>query len=131
MLPKIARITAPADFSRVTKSGIRASTESFVAYLYIQPASKDIDERESQRRAGLIVGKSAGGSVQRHRLSRKLRHLIAPELTKFPAGSLLVIRALTQKSESAGGKSVESHVEKLFSDLIRKSQRFTEKVESV
>lgn len=121
MLPKNARITTPADFSRVTKSGIRATTESFVGYLYIQPAPKN-----TQSRAGLIVGKSAGGSVQRHRLSRKLRHLIAPELSKFPEGSLLVIRALAQKNDVA---SVESQTAKLFSDLLRKSEKFTKKAD--
>ncbi len=119
MLPKNARITTPADFSRVTKSGIRSTTESFVGYLYIQPAPSD-----PQSRAGLIVGKSAGGSVQRHRLSRQLRHLIAPELSKFPQGSLLVIRALAQKNETA---SVENQITKLFSDLLRKSEKFTKK----
>ena len=121
MLPKNARITTPADFSRVTKSGIRATTESFVGYLYIQPAPKD-----PQSRAGLIVGKSAGGSVQRHRLSRKLRHLIAPELSKFPEGSLLVIRALAQKSDAT---PTENQIAKLFTDLLRKSEKFTKKVE--
>ena len=119
MLPKNARITTPADFSRVTKSGIRSTTESFVGYLYIQPTPTD-----PQSRAGLIVGKSAGGSVQRHRLSRQLRHLIAPELSKFPDGSLLVIRALAQKNEAA---SVENQITKLFSDLLRKSEKFTKK----
>lgn len=122
MLPKYARITTPADFSRVTKSGIRATTESFVAYLFIQSAPND-----PQPRAGLIVGKSAGGSVQRHRLSRKLRHLIAADLDKFPEGSLLVIRALSQKSEAKGGISVDSQIEKLFADLIRKSEKFKNK----
>ena len=121
MLPKNARITTPADFSRVTKSGIRATAESFVGYLYIQPAPKD-----PQSRAGLIVGKSAGGSVQRHRLSRKLRHLIAPELSKFPEGSLLVIRALAQKSDAT---PTENQIAKLFTDLLRKSEKFTKKVE--
>jgi ribonuclease P protein component len=121
VLPKNARITTPADFSRTTKSGIKATTESFVGYLYIQPAPKD-----PQSRAGLIVGKSAGGSVQRHRLSRKLRHLIAPELSKFPEGSLLVIRALAQKSDAA---STENQITKLFSDLLRKSEKVTKKAE--
>jgi ribonuclease P protein component len=121
VLPKNARITTPADFSRVTKSGIRATTESFVGYLYIQSAPK-----EPQSRAGLIVGKSAGGSVQRHRLSRKLRHLIAPELSKFPEGSLLVIRALAQKGDAV---LVESQIAKLFSDLLRKSEKFTKRAE--
>jgi ribonuclease P protein component len=119
VLPKNARITTPVDFSRVTKSGIRSTTESFVGYLYIQP-----DPTDPQSRAGLIVGKSAGGSVQRHRLSRQLRHLIAPELSKFPDGSLLVIRALAQKNEAT---SVENQITKLFSDLLRKSEKFTKK----
>lgn len=119
MLPKNARITTPADFSRVTKSGIRSTTESFVGYLYIQPASSD-----SQSRAGLIVGKSAGGSVQRHRLSRQLRHLIASELSKFPEGSLLVIRALAQKKEAP---ATPDQISELFSDLLRKSEKFTKK----
>jgi ribonuclease P protein component len=125
VLPKYARITTPADFSRVTKSRIRATTESFVGYLYIQPAPKD-----PQSRAGLIVGKSAGGSVQRHRLSRQLRHLIAPALDKFPEGSLLVIRALTQKGDEKNSKSVENQIEKLFSDLIRKSEKFKNKADA-
>lgn len=129
MLPKFARITTPADFSRVTKSGMRATTESFVAYLYIQPALTT-----AQPRAGLIVGKSVGGSVQRHRLSRQLRHAIAPELMRFPQGSMLVIRALkektkSEKTESVGRKSVESQIEKLFLELLRKSEKFTRKVE--
>lgn len=119
MLPKNARITTPSDFSRVTKSGIRSTTESFVGYLYIQPAPND-----PQSRAGLIVGKSAGGSVQRHRLSRQLRHLIAPKLSKFPEGSLLVIRALAQKNEAP---SIEDQISKLFTDLLRKSEKFTKK----
>jgi ribonuclease P protein component len=121
VLPKNARLTTPADFARATKSGIRSSTESFVGYLYIQPAPK-----EPQPRAGLIVGKSAGGSVARHRLSRKLRHLIAPELSKFPKGSLLVIRALAQKN---GVTSVENQTTQLFSELLRKSERIMKKAE--
>jgi ribonuclease P protein component len=124
VLPKNARITAPADFSRATKSGIRFTTDSFVGYLYIQPTATDL-----QPRAGLIVGKSAGGSVQRHRLSRKLRHLIAPKLNQLPAGSLLVIRALSQKDEKSGGESVENQIEKLITNLIRKSAKFSGKVE--
>lgn len=125
MLPKNARVTTPADFSRVTKSGIRATTESFVGYLYIHPVTL-----HSQPRAGLIVGKSAGGSVQRHRLSRKLRHLIAEKIHRLPAGSLLVIRALSQKDEGAQKESVENQIENLISNLIRKSEKLSRKVES-
>jgi ribonuclease P protein component len=65
------------------------STKNFVGYLYITPAS------DNPAQAGLIVGKSVGGSVKRHRLSRQIRHAIAPHLVNLPAGSLYVIRAIS------------------------------------
>jgi ribonuclease P protein component len=45
-------------------------------------------------RAGLVVSKAVGGSVVRHRVSRRLRHLLAPRLGELPAGAMLVVRAL-------------------------------------
>lgn len=44
-------------------------------------------------RAGFVVGKVAGNSVERHRLIRQLRHLIAAELGAMPLGTELVVRA--------------------------------------
>ena len=43
---------------------------------------------------GLIVNKSVGGSVSRHRVSRQLRHLISAHIPTIPSGSKLVIRVL-------------------------------------
>lgn len=45
-------------------------------------------------RAGFVVSKAVGGSVVRHRVSRRLRHLVAARLGSLPRGSLLVVRAL-------------------------------------
>ena len=45
-------------------------------------------------RAGLVVSKAVGGSVVRHRVSRRLRHLLVPRVGELPAGTMLVIRAL-------------------------------------
>jgi len=58
----------------------------------------------STPRAGLVVSKAVGGSVVRHRVSRRLRHLLVPRLPTLPAGSLLVIRALPP---AASASSVE------------------------
>lgn len=44
-------------------------------------------------RAGFVVGKVAGNSVQRHRLIRQLRHLVVAELAAMPMGTELVVRA--------------------------------------
>ncbi len=45
-------------------------------------------------RAGFVVGKVVGNSVQRHRVVRQLRHLTAAQLSALPAGTDLVVRAL-------------------------------------
>lgn len=45
-------------------------------------------------RAGFIVSKAVGNSVVRHRVARRLRHLVAERRGTLPPGSALVIRAL-------------------------------------
>lgn len=55
-------------------------------------------------RAGLVVSKAVGGSVVRHRVSRRLRHLLAPKLGELPVGAMLVVRALPP---AAGATSTE------------------------
>ena len=40
------------------------------------------------------MSKAVGGSVVRHAVTRRLRHLVAPRLHRLPAGSTLVVRAL-------------------------------------
>ena len=44
--------------------------------------------------AGFVVSKAVGGSVVRHRVTRRLRHLVAPRLADLPATARLVVRAL-------------------------------------
>ena len=113
MLPRNARLTSPSDFTRTTKSGIRVTTHNFVGYLHVNAAEN------SQPRAGLIVGKSVGGSVHRHRLSRQIRHSIAPLMAELPQGSLLVIRALKDN------KNVTAEITELITQLIIRSQKFS------
>ena len=65
MLAQSARLTASSDFARATKSGVRVTTEHFVGYLYISPVTNN-----DSAKCGLIINKSVGGSVARHRLDR-------------------------------------------------------------
>jgi ribonuclease P protein component len=51
-------------------------------------------------RAGLVVSKAVGGSVVRHRVSRRLRHLLRPRLEELPAGAMVVVRALPPAAEA-------------------------------
>jgi ribonuclease P protein component len=49
---------------------------------------------ERSARVGFVVSKAVGNSVVRHRVTRRLRHLMADRIGTLPAGSALVIRAL-------------------------------------
>ena len=114
MLPKNARLTVSADFARATKSGTRVTTENFVGYLYISPVTNN-----DHPKCGLIVNKGVGGSVTRHALARKVRHAVAPQLSKLPTGSLLVIRALAKNNTEV----VSVEVEKLVNKLLDRTSR--------
>ena len=45
-------------------------------------------------RVGFVVSRAVGGSVQRNRVTRRLRHLCREVVGDLPSGSLLVVRAL-------------------------------------
>jgi len=114
VLAKSARLTDNSDFARATKSGLRATTDHFVGYLYLP-----ISTNQTPAKAGLIINKSIGGSVARHRLARKVRHALAPIVSMLPTGSLLVIRALKQE----GDKNVGPEISQLLEKLIVKSKK--------
>lgn len=121
MLPKSARLTTPSDFARATKSGFRSSTQLFVGYLFLQP-----NTNPSGSKVGFIIGKSVGGSVQRHSLARKLRHLLAPEISNLPRSSLLVFRALTGAGK-ADKNQIALEVANIIKDLNRKAEKLKSK----
>ncbi len=117
MLPRNARLTSPSDFAKTTKSGIRVTSTHFVGYLHVQ--SNEI----TPARAGLIIGKSVGGSVTRHRLSRQVRHAIAPQISSLPEGALLVIRALSVSDH------VNEEISSLITSLITRQEKLAKKSE--
>lgn len=118
MLPIDARLTSSSDFARATKSGSRVSSQHFVGYLYISPVT-NLAESEASTKCGLIISKSVGGSVKRHRVARKVRHALAPKVSTLPKGSLLVIRALTQSGDS----DISLEISELVAKLITRSQK--------
>jgi ribonuclease P protein component len=87
VLANNARIKSSSDFARVTKTGRRISTNSLIGYLYSE-------SNNDSAKLGLIVGKSIGNSVVRHRIARQIRHAVHEELNNFPNGTLLVVRAM-------------------------------------
>jgi len=118
VLPQGARLTASSDFARATKSGVRVTTQHFVGYLYISPVTNN-----DSAKCGLIINKTVGGSVKRHRLARKIRHAVAPHIASLPTGSLLVIRALKED----GDRNVSEEILELISKLSTKSAKVASK----
>jgi ribonuclease P protein component len=47
-----------------------------------------------QSRVGFVVSKAVGGAVERNRVKRRLRHLVARELVATPTARDVVVRAL-------------------------------------
>ena len=94
MLPKKARLTTSEDFAKATKSGLRLTSNNLVGYFYISPAVTPDENIQQSAKCGLIINKSVGGSVTRHRIARQIRHSVAPEIASLPSNSLLVIRVL-------------------------------------
>jgi ribonuclease P protein component len=112
MLAKTARISNSADFAKATKSGLRSTTNSLVGYLHLSNSSEPA-------RCGLIINKSVGNSVVRHNVARKIRHIIADNLTSLPAGSLFVVRALP----AANTADLKSEATELIYKLVKKIEQ--------
>ena len=107
MLPKINRLRTGSDFNRITKAGVRVSSENLVIYA-------SLGEQE-QPRIGFIVNRSVGGSVGRHLVTRKLRHNFASFIPTLPKQSMLVVRVLKQQKDYTNEVAIA--VEKVISKL--------------
>ena len=119
MLPKNARLTTSEDFTQATKSGSRLTSEHLVGYLYIKGAP--VKPETVSAKCGLIVNKSVGGSVKRHRIARQIRHDLAPLISKLPAHSLLVIRVL--KGNPSFTEEVNTVVGSLLTRAVERKVR--------
>jgi ribonuclease P protein component len=94
VLPAKNRLRTSKDFALTTKTGVRATSLSLVVYLKTNSSNQTDANNSNAPLVGLIVNKSVGGSVVRHRVSRQLRHLAATHISNIPADSRLVIRVL-------------------------------------
>ncbi len=96
MLPRPHRMTRPADFTLALR-GRRAAGRLVVVH-------QRLDAAATAPIVGLIVSRAVGGSVVRHRVSRRLRAQLTQRLTALPPASHTVVRALPA---SAGAASAE------------------------
>jgi ribonuclease P protein component len=108
VLPASNRLRSSKDFSRTTKTGHRITTPSLVLYLLTH---KDF---EQDPQFGLIINKSIGGSVTRHRVARHLRHALRDRISSFPNQTQIVVRVI---------KETKSYIEDLDAAIARAAKR--------
>jgi ribonuclease P protein component len=82
-------MTRSTEFGATVKHGARAVQPDMVVHVRLDPS--DVSDGP---RIGLVVGKSVGSAVQRHRVSRQLRHVVRSVLPELDARERVVIRAL-------------------------------------
>jgi ribonuclease P protein component len=120
VLPAQARLRRRPEFTTVVRSGRRAGRPTMVLHLLPERHEHTSPDQTSERasgsvsrsispsgaRAGFVVGKAVGNSVVRHRVTRRLRAVVAAELDRLPASADLVVRA---RPEAADADSAVLH----------------------
>ncbi len=86
MLPGSARLHRPDDIRATVRQGIRVGRPSLVVHV--------LAKHTPPTRAGFVVSKQVGGAVVRNRVKRRVRHLVAAELTVAHPPVDVVVRAL-------------------------------------
>jgi ribonuclease P protein component len=101
VLPASARLTHRAEFASTIRRGRRAGRSRLVVHLHV--AGTDPSTAHTPR-AGFVVSKAVGNAVVRHRVSRRLRHLVADRLDALAPGSSLVVRALPPSAQATSAE---------------------------
>jgi ribonuclease P protein component len=100
VLPAGSRLTRRDEFASVFRRGRRSGRSRLVVHLHRVPD-------EDGPRAGFVVSKAVGGSVVRHRVTRRLRHLVEPRLRTLPPDARLVVRALPAAADATSAELAE------------------------
>ena len=97
VLPAKYRMRGSAEFGLAVRSGVRAPLSAIVVH-----ARRQADQNLSGAPLiGLIVAKSVGGSVDRHRVARRLRHAARAVVDELRPADRIVIRALPSSRTTA------------------------------
>ncbi|GAY18678.1 ribonuclease P protein component [Mycobacterium sp. shizuoka-1] len=97
MLPAQFRMTRSAEFGATIKHGVRAAQPDIVVH-----ARRD--NADGGPRIGLVVAKSVGNAVQRHQVSRRLRHVARSVLPELTPDERVVIRALPSSKDAVSAR---------------------------
>jgi ribonuclease P protein component len=118
VLPAGSRLTRRDEFASAVRRGRRTGRPRLVVHL-------DVPENGAAGtppRAGFVVSRTVGSSVVRHRVVRRLRHLVRERLGALPPGSRLVVRALPRAAD-APSPVLAGDLDSALAALLRRSGR--------
>jgi ribonuclease P protein component len=115
VLPARNRMTRSTDFGQTVNRGVRAVQPDLVVH-----ALRAVDDGSDAPKIGLVVSKSVGNAVQRHRVSRMLRHAARGVLDEVGAGDKVVIRALPSSRYA-----ISARLEQELRTALRRTDRRT------
>ncbi|NBO08702.1 MAG: ribonuclease P protein component [Actinobacteria bacterium] len=86
-MKRVERLRTNRDFKRALR-GRRVASSAFVLH------TGSTETPSSSGQVGFIVSKSVGNSVVRHRVTRQLRAIISPRVSRLNPADRFVVRAL-------------------------------------
>lgn len=104
MLPARNRMRRSAEFSVTVSRGVRAAQPDVVVHALRLDSDDSDDSDANGPRIGLIVSKSVGNAVERHRVSRRLRHVAKTFVSGLDPADLIVIRARPSSRDAASSR---------------------------
>ncbi|MGH8862071.1 MAG: ribonuclease P protein component [Jatrophihabitantaceae bacterium] len=110
MLPSAHRLRRSGDFATAVRQGRRVRSGAVVVHRHDGVAA------EAPAVIGFVVSRAVGGSVIRHRVTRRLRHVVGRQLAVLPTGTATVIRALPDAAASTSA-DLEADVARAFDRL--------------
>jgi ribonuclease P protein component len=100
VLPARYRMTRSTEFGATVSQGVRAVQPDLV----VHALRTDVNTANGGPRIGLVVAKSVGNAVERHRVARRLRHVARGILDELEPADRVVVRALPSSRRAASAR---------------------------
>jgi ribonuclease P protein component len=105
-------MTRSTEFGTTVKQGVRAVQPDIVVH-----ARRFSDAGPDGPKVGLVVAKTVGNSVQRHRVSRRLRHVARSVIDELDPADRIVIRALPSSRYA-----ISARLEQQLRDALKRAR---------